>query len=73
MTGAVSYRVFDNGALDAGSGKPHYAWVQWKDDISEMRIVDPLRRDHHVTLGCAVENLTVGLGARGYAPACGYS
>lgn len=38
----------------------------YADATSEMRMVDPLRREHHVTPGCAVENLTLGLGARGY-------
>lgn len=38
----------------------------YADATSEMRIVDALRREHHVTLGCAAENLTLGLGARGY-------
>ena len=30
-TGVLSYRVFDNGVLDAGSGKPYDAWSHWRD------------------------------------------
>lgn len=33
-----------------------------------MPAVDPLRREHHVGLGCAVENLVLGLATRGYHP-----
>lgn len=31
-SGVLSYRVFDNGVLDAGSGKPYDAWSHWRDD-----------------------------------------
>lgn len=104
-TGVVSYRAFDNGVLDAGSGAPYDAWSQWQDDDSpmgavgaailaanphntqpwlfhvtatsvdvfadparDMPFVDPLRREHHVGLGCAVENLVLALAARGFRP-----
>jgi hypothetical protein len=30
--GVASYRVFDNGVLDAGSGDPYDAWTHWQDD-----------------------------------------
>jgi hypothetical protein len=31
-TGVAGYRVFDNGVLDSGSGRPYDAWSQWRDD-----------------------------------------
>lgn len=101
--GATSYRVFDNGVLDAGSGTPYEAWDNWRTDPSPlgavaaailaanphntqpwtfqtsahridlfsdptrmMQQVDPLNREHHVGLGCAVENLMLALSARGF-------
>ncbi|MEP7178876.1 MAG: hypothetical protein ABI775_07300 [Pseudonocardiales bacterium] len=33
-TGVVSYRVYDNGVLDAGAGTPYDAWSHWRDDPS---------------------------------------
>ncbi|MDT7799032.1 MAG: hypothetical protein QOI78_2465 [Actinomycetota bacterium] len=38
------------------------------DPARDMPFVDPLRREHHVGLGCAVENLVLALGARGFRP-----
>ncbi len=101
--GLVSYRAFDNGVMDAGSGAPYDAWTHWRTDPTpvgavgaailaasphnqqgwafrvtaqavdvfadptrEMPMTDPLRREHHVGLGCAIENLVLGLLARGY-------
>jgi hypothetical protein len=103
-TGAVSYRVFDNGVLDAGSGTAFDPWTHWRDDPSPQGAVsgailaanphntqpwvfdvapdridlfadptrrvatlDPLDREQHVGLGCALENLVLALGARGFA------
>jgi hypothetical protein len=39
------------------------------DPAREMAAVDPRRREHHIGLGCAVENLALALAARGYRPA----
>ncbi|MEC5182249.1 hypothetical protein [Arthrobacter sp. CG_A4] len=98
--GLVSYRAFDNGVMDAGSGAPYDAWMHWRTDPTplgavgaailaasphnqqgwtfrvtaqavdvfadptrEMPMTDPFLREHHVGLGCALENL-----ARGYRP-----
>ncbi len=33
-TGVAGYRTFDNGVLDAGSGRPYEAWTQWRTDPS---------------------------------------
>lgn len=30
--GLASYRVFDNGVLDSGSGEPYDPWSHWQDD-----------------------------------------
>lgn len=38
-TGVLSYRVFDNGVLDAGSGRPYDAWTQWRNDPSPLGAV----------------------------------
>jgi hypothetical protein len=38
-TGVLSYRVFDNGVLDAGSGKPYDAWSHWRDDPGPLGTV----------------------------------
>jgi hypothetical protein len=101
--GVGSYRVFDNGVLNAGSGTPYDAWSQWREDGTTMGTVaaailaanphnsqpwifhvtaesvdlftdpsrrtgtlDPLDREHHIGLGCALENLVLAAAARGY-------
>jgi len=101
--GVGSYRVFDNGVLDAGSGDPYDAWSHWRDDPSPLGAVgaailaanphnsqswlfhvtptaidlfadptrrigtlDALDREHHVGLGCALENIVLAAGARGF-------
>ncbi|MEO5899803.1 MAG: hypothetical protein ABIR68_06680 [Ilumatobacteraceae bacterium] len=103
--GVGSYRVFDNGVLDAGSGDPYDAWSHWRDDPSPLGAVgaailaanphnsqpwifhvtptgidlfadrtrltgtlDSLGREHHIGLGCALENLVLAVAARGYRP-----
>ena len=102
-TGALSYRAYDNGVLDSGSGAPYDPWSRWREDPSPLGAVgaailaanphnsqpwifhvtdkavdvftdptrgtgtlDPLGREHHVGMGCAVENLVLAAGARGY-------
>ncbi len=102
-TGILSYRVFDNGVLDSGSGRPYDPWSSWREDPTPMGAVgaailaanphntqpwlfhvtsdsvdvfadqtrampavDPFDREHHVGMGCALENLVLGLDARGY-------
>jgi hypothetical protein len=37
--GAGSYRVFDNGVLSAGSGRPYDAWRNWRDDPGPLGMV----------------------------------
>lgn len=101
--GLGSYRVFDNGVLDAGDGAPYDAWVNWRADRTPLGAVaaailaanphntqpwifhvgadginlyadptrrtgtlDALNREHHIGLGCALENLVLALAARGY-------
>lgn len=39
------------------------------DPDRTMLSVDPLLREHHVGLGCALENLVLATSARGYSPA----
>lgn len=102
-TGALSYRVYDNGVLAAGSGGPYDAWSQWRDDPSPLGAVgaavlaanphnsqpwtfdvtptrvdvyadpsrligtiDPLGREQHIGLGCALENLVLAASTRGF-------
>lgn len=36
------------------------------DPTREMAAIDPGRREHHIGLGCAVENLVLALSARGF-------
>lgn len=104
-TGVVSYRVYDNGVLDAGAGGPYEAWSRWREDSSlfgavtaatlaanphntqpwrfeilanridvfsdpsrRMPKTDALSREHQIGLGCALENLSLALSARGYRP-----
>lgn len=38
-TGVLSYRVFDNGVLDAGYGRPYDAWSHWRDDPGPLGMV----------------------------------
>lgn len=101
--GVGSYRVFDNGVLDAGDGRPYDAWGTWRDDPTLLGavaaavlaanphntqpwvfsvtadtvelfadpsrrtgVLDALDREHHVGLGCALENLVLAATARGY-------
>ena len=101
--GAGSYRVFDNGVLDAGDGPAYDAWENWRSDPTLLGVVaaailaanphntqpwifhvtadsiqlyadparrtgtlDSLDREHHIGLGCALENLALAAAARGY-------
>ena len=101
--GVGSYRVFDNGVLDAGDGTAYDAWANWRTDPTPLGAVgaailaanphntqawifhvtadtielfadptrrtgtlDALDREHHIGLGCALENLVLALTARGY-------
>lgn len=103
--GVGSYRVFDNGVLDAGDGAAYDAWTNWQADrtplgtvaaailaanphntqpwvfhVSADRVelfadrtrragtLDALDREHHIGLGCALENLVLAAAARGYRP-----
>jgi len=103
--GVASYRVYDNGVLDAGSGEPYDPWLHWRDDpgpagtvaaailaanphnsqswtfaVAPSRVdvyadptrltgtLDPLLREQHIGLGCALENLVLAAAARGYDP-----
>ena len=100
--GVGSYRVFDNGVLDAGDGTAYDAWENWRADRTPLGAVaaailaanphntqpwifrvtadsiqlfadpsrrtgtlDVLEREHHIGLGCALENLILAAGARG--------
>jgi hypothetical protein len=100
--GVGSYRVFDNGVLDAGHGTAYDAWTNWRDDPTSLGtvaaailaanphntqpwifhvdadsvemftdparrtgVLDALDREHHVGLGCALENLVLAASARG--------
>ncbi|MEO6957695.1 MAG: hypothetical protein ABI137_13205 [Antricoccus sp.] len=38
-TGVLSYRAYDNGVLDPGSGRPYEAWLHWRDDPSPLGAV----------------------------------
>ena len=101
--GVGSYRVFDNGVLDAGDGTAYDAWANWREDRTPLGTVaaailaanphntqpwifhvtadrielfadptrrtgtlDALDREHHIGLGCALENLVLAAAARGY-------
>jgi hypothetical protein len=101
--GVGSYRVFDNGVLDSGDGRPYDAWAHWRSDPSPLGAVagailaanphnaqpwifhvaadrielfadpsrrtgtlDTLEREHHIGLGCALENLVLAVSARGF-------
>ncbi len=101
--GVGSYRVFDNGVLDAGEGTAYDAWGKWRSDPTPLGAVaaailaanphntqpwvfhvtadsielfadptrrtgtlDALDREHHIGLGCALENLVLAATARGY-------
>jgi hypothetical protein len=101
--GIGSYRIFDNGVLDAGDGTAYDAWTNWQADRTSLGAVaaailaanphntqpwifhvtadridlfadsarragtlDALDREHHIGLGCALENLVLAATARGY-------
>ena len=101
--GLGSYRVFDNGVLDAGDGTAYDAWSNWRadrtllgtvgaailaanphntqpwifhvtadsiqlfaDPTRQTAVLDALAREHHIGLGCALENLVLAAAARGY-------
>jgi hypothetical protein len=101
--GVGSYRVFDNGVLNAGHGTAYDAWSKWRSDPTPLGAVaaailaanphntqpwifhvtansidvfsdparqigalDSLNREHHIGLGCAVENLVLASNARGW-------
>lgn len=104
-TGALSYRVFDSGALSPGGGHAYDPWQQWREPLGlvgavacailaanphntqpwtfhvtdtaidvladptrTIGTVDPLLREQHIGLGCAIENLSLGCLARGLRP-----
>jgi len=101
--GVGSYRVFDNGVLDAGHGSAYDAWANWQADRTPLGTVaaailaanphntqpwifhvtadsidlfadparrtgtlDALDREHHIGLGCALENLVLAAADRGH-------
>jgi hypothetical protein len=103
--GVGSYRVFDNGVLDAGHGAAYDAWANWRRDPTSLGSVaaailaanphntqpwifhvtadtielfadptrragtlDALDREHHIGLGCALENLVLAAADRGFRP-----
>ncbi|MEO8695942.1 MAG: hypothetical protein ABI658_20645 [Acidimicrobiales bacterium] len=103
--GVGSYRVFDNGVLDAGHGAAYDPWMNWRDDPTSLGtvaaailaanphntqpwmfhvtadtvdmftdparrtgVLDALNREHHIGLGCALENLVLAASARGLLP-----
>jgi hypothetical protein len=103
--GVGSYRVFDNGVLDAGHGSAYDPWSNWRNDPTSLGTVaaailaanphntqpwifhvtadsvelftdptrragtlDALDREHHIGLGCALENLVLAAAARGFQP-----
>jgi hypothetical protein len=102
--GIGSYRVFDNGVLNAGDGAPYDAWKNWRNDRTPLGAVaaailaanphntqpwifhvtpdrielfadparrigalDSLDREHHIGLGCALDNLVLAAVARGFS------
>lgn len=103
--GVGSYRVFDNGVLDAGHGTAYDPWTNWRDDTTPLGtvaaailaanphntqpwmfhvtagavemftdparrtgVLDALDREHHIGLGCALENLVLAASSRGLRP-----
>jgi hypothetical protein len=103
--GVGSYRVFDNGVLNAGHGSAYDPWTNWRNDPTSLGLVaaailaanphntqpwtfhvtadsielfadpnrragtlDALEREHHIGLGCALENLLLAAAARGFQP-----